>query len=30
MEQQIKAIRRWAFSRATPASKFGKSAARRV
>jgi len=30
MEQQIKAIRSWAFSRATPASKFGKSAARRV
>ena len=30
MEQQIKAIRSWAFSRATPASKFGKSAARRA
>ena len=29
MEQQIKAIRSWAFSRATPASKFGKSAAKR-
>jgi len=29
MEQQIKAIRSWAFSRATPASKFGKSASRR-
>jgi len=29
MEQQIKAIRSWAFSRATPASKFGKSANRR-
>lgn len=28
MEQQIKAIRSWAFSRATPASKYGKSAAR--
>lgn len=28
MEQQIKAIRSWAFSRATPASKFGKSAAK--
>ncbi len=28
METQIKAIRSWAFSRATPASKFGKSAAR--
>ena len=26
MEQQIKAIRSWAFSRATPASKFGKGA----
>ncbi|HQL09164.1 MAG TPA: AAA family ATPase [Lentisphaeria bacterium] len=29
MEQQIKAIRSWAFSRATPASKYGKSAAKR-
>ncbi len=29
MEQQIKAIRSWAFSRATPASKYGKSAARK-
>ena len=29
METQIKAIRSWAFSRATPASKYGKSAARR-
>ncbi len=28
MEQQIKAIRSWAFSRATPASKYGKSAAK--
>ena len=28
MEQQIKAIRSWAFSRATTASKFGKSAAK--
>ncbi|MBP5640513.1 MAG: AAA family ATPase [Victivallales bacterium] len=26
MEQQIKAIRSWAFSRATPASKYGKNA----
>ena len=26
MEQQIKAIRSWAFARATPASKFGKGA----
>ncbi len=30
MEQQIKSIRSWAFSRATPASKFGKSAAKRL
>ncbi|MFA6929633.1 MAG: AAA family ATPase [Lentisphaeria bacterium] len=30
MEQQIKSIRSWAFSRATPASKFGKSAAKRM
>jgi hypothetical protein len=30
MEQQIKSIRSWAFSRATPASKFGKSAAKRI
>lgn len=29
MEQQIKSIRSWAFSRAVPASKFGKSAAKR-
>lgn len=29
MENQIKAIRSWAFSRATPASKYGKSAAKR-
>lgn len=28
MEQQIKSIRSWAFSRATPASKYGKSAAK--
>ena len=28
MEQQIKTIRSWAFSRATPASKYGKSAAK--
>ncbi len=28
MEAQIKAIRSWAFSRATPASKYGKSAAK--
>ncbi|NMA43542.1 MAG: AAA family ATPase [Oligosphaeraceae bacterium] len=30
MEQQIKSIRSWAFSRATPASKFGKSASKRL
>lgn len=30
MEQQIKAIRSWAFSRATPASKYGKSAAKKA
>lgn len=29
MENQIKAIRSWAFTRATPASKYGKSAAKR-
>lgn len=29
MEKQIKDIRSWAFSRATPASKYGKSAIRR-
>ncbi|MDD3696090.1 MAG: hypothetical protein PHG44_09010, partial [Lentisphaeria bacterium] len=30
MEQQIKSIRSWAFSRATPASKFGKAASKRL